>query len=168
MYWLNCFHVDFLFTVKCDCWRSRSRSPSRAWGYSGSVDAIDFQTNGDVILQGYRLWGVYSGSTSFQVTIRLYRASTLIAERTGSYATSSSVKTFEAHFSQGISIRSGVTYTATAKITTRKNSFAHRDGMSSASCSGVTVTFKRSSKDGNSSSVSIGQIPALIFRSSQC
>ena len=165
----------FFLLANCDCWRSRSRSPSRDWGYftdsSGSnlVDAIDFQTNGDVILSGYRLWGVKSGSTSFQVTIRLYRGSNLIAEKTGSYATSSSVKTFEVHFSQVISIRAGVTYTATATIVTSTYSFAHGDGVASASCSGVTVTFKsKSSKDSNGSSQSIGQIPVLIFLSSQC
>ena len=130
--------------------------------------AIDFQTNGDVILSGYRLWGVNSGSTSFQVTIRLYRGSSLISEKSGSYATRSSVKTFEVHFSQSISIRAGVTYTATARITTTKQSFYIEDGMVSASCSGVTVTFKSSSKDSNNSSQSSGQIPALIFRSPQC
>ncbi|KAM7427347.1 Basement membrane-specific heparan sulfate proteoglycan core protein [Porites harrisoni] len=160
--------------ANCDCWRSRSRSPGQSWGYSpdpsdsGNVDAIDFRTNGDVILSGYRLWGVSSGSTSFQVTIRLYRGSNLIAEKTGSYATSSSDKTFEVHFSQVISIRAGVTYTATARIVTGKLSFAHSDGVASASCSGVTVTFKTSSKNSNGSRRSEGQIPALIFRSFQC
>ena len=164
----------FFLLADCDCWRSRSRSPGQGWGYSsdpsgsGNVDAIDFQTNGDVILSGYRLWGVSGGSTSFQVTIRLYRGSNLIAEKTGSYATSSSVKTFEVHFSQVISIRAGVTYTATARIVTSKLSFAHTDGVASASCSGVTVTFKTSSKNSNGSDLSYGQIPALIFRSSQC
>ena len=162
----------FFLLANCDCWRSRSKSPSKVWAYSndpsgsGNVDAIDFQTKGDVILSGYRLWGVRSGSTSYQVTIRLYN---LIAEKTGSYATSSSVKTFEVHFSQVISIRAGVTYTATARIVTSNNSFTHRDGVASASCSGVTVNFKsKSSKDSNGSSQSMGQIPVLIFRSSQC
>ena len=164
----------FSLLANCDCWRIRSRSSSRGWFYStdpsssGSVDAIDFQTNGDVVLSGYRLWGVSSGSTSFQVTIRLYRGSNLIAEKTGSYATSSSVKTFEVHFSQVISIHRGVTYTATARIVTSKQSFAHTDGVASASCSGVTVTFKTSSKSSNGSNRSRGQIPALIFRSSHC
>ncbi|KAJ7381870.1 PHR domain, partial [Desmophyllum pertusum] len=139
-----------------DCWRSRRpKSPSAAWGYgSGKVDAIDFQTNGDVILQGYRLWGVKSGSTTFQVTIRLYRGSSMIAEKTGSYFTRSTDKTFEVHFSQVISIRAGLLYTATAEITGAR-SHAHSDGMSSASCSGVTVTFIKSSKDTNNSNVSL-------------
>ena len=160
----------FFLLANCDCWRSRSRSPRGSnWGYSsGRVDAIDFQTNGDVILSGYRLWGVSSRLTSFQVTIRLYRGSNLIAQKTGSYATSSSVKTFEVHFSQVISIRAGVTYTATARIVTSRNSFYLTDGLASASCSGVTVNFKSSSKDSNSSNQSRGQIPVLIFRSSQC
>ena len=161
---------QLFFPTDCDCWRSRRpESPTSSWRYaSGRVDAIDFQTNGEVILQGYRLWGVHSGSTTFQVTIRLYRGSSLIAEKTGSYNTRSSVKTLEVHFSQQISIRAGLLYTATAAITTSKRSFYHTDGMSSASCSGVTVTFKSSSKDSNGSRVNSGQIPALIFRSSSC
>ena len=164
----------FFPLANCDCWRSRSKSLSPYWGYSsdpsgsGNVDAIDFQTNGDVILSGYRLWGVSSGSTSFQVTIRLYRGSSLIAEETGTYATSSSVKTFEVHFSQVISIHSSVTYTATARIVTSSTSFYHTDGLASTTCSGVTVTFTSSSKSSNGSSQSSGQIPVLIFRSSQC
>ena len=148
----------FFLLANCDCWRSRSRSPGQGWGYSsdpsgsGNVGAIDFKTNGDVILSGYCLWGVSGGSTSFQVTIRLYRGSNLIAEKTGSYATSSSVKTFEMHFSQVISIRAGVTYTATARIVTSALSFAHTDGVACASCSGVTVNFKsKSSKSSNGS-----------------
>ena len=158
----------------CECWRNGSGSHGSGWSYSSDpsgsdrVDAIDFQTNGDVILSGYRLWGVSSGSTSFQVTIRLYRGSNLIAQKTGSYATSSSVKTFEVHFSQVISIRANVTYTATARIVTSRNSFYLTNGLASTSCSGVTVIFKTSSKDSNGSSQSGGQIPVLIFRSSQC
>jgi len=141
----------------------------RSWSYSsGKIDAIDFQTNGDVFLDGYRLWGVSSGSTTFQVTIRLYRGSSMIAEKSGSYNTRSSVKTFEVHFSQEITIRAGLLYTATSQITTRSNSFYHNDGITSASCSGVTVAFKSSSKDTNASRVNQGQIPALIFRSSSC
>ncbi|XP_022804943.1 hemicentin-1-like [Stylophora pistillata] len=154
------------------CWRSRSKSPSTSWSHSsssGRIDAIDFQTSSDVTLLGYRLWGVYSGSTTFQVTIRLYRGSSLIAEKTGSYHTTSSVKTFEVRFSSGISLRAGVLYTATSKLTTSgSNTHAHQDGMSSSSCSGITVTFMKSSRDTNASDVSRGQIPALIFRSSHC
>jgi len=154
----------------CNCWRfRRPESPNYSWGYtSGGADAVDFRTNRNVILQGYRLWGVYYGSTTYRVTIRLYRGSSIIAEKTGSYNTTSTDKTFEVHFSRGISIRAGLFYTATARITTKESSFAHTDGMSSASCSGVTVTFKSSSKDGNSSRVFQGQIPALIFHPSSC
>ena len=120
------------------------------------------------MLQGYRLWGVKSGSTTYQVTIRLYRGSSMIAEKTGSYNTKATDKTFGVYFSQEIFIRAGLLYTATATITTTTRSFHHEDGMSSASCSGVTVTFKTSSKSNNGSKVSRGQIPAIIFRSLSC
>ena len=176
----NRFYKRWFFFIPtaltpCECWRNGSESHGSGWGYSSDpsgsdrVDAIDFQTNGDVILSGYRLWGVNSGSTSFQVTIRLYRGSSLIAEETGSRATSSSVKTFEVHFSQVISIRANVTYTATARIVTSRRSFHLTNGLASTLCSGVTVIFKsKSSKDSNGSTQSGGQIPVLIFRSSQC
>ena len=162
-----------LFSANCDCWRTRS-SASGSWGYSSNpsgsdrVDAIDFQTDDDVNLTGYRLWGVNSGSTSFHVTIRLYRASSLIAEKTGTYATSSNVKTFEVHFSQVIALKAGVTYTATARIATSEYSYRMISGLKKTTCSGVTVAFKGSSKDTNASNVSRGQIPALIFSSAKC
>ena len=165
------YHTD------CDCWRTHNpQSASGIWGYSssgsststGNVDAIDFQTSGDILLKGYRLWGVNGGSTTFQVTIRLYEEGILIGERTGSYFTRGSDRTFKVYFLQGISIRAGLSYTATAKIVTNKLTYSLQNGMSSKSCSKVTVTFKKSSKDSNSSGVSIGQIPALIFRSLQC
>ena len=165
------YHTD------CDCWRTHNpQSASGIWGYSssgsststGNVDAIDFQTSGDILLKGYRLWGVNGGSTTFQVTIRLYEEGILIGERTGSYFTRGSDRTFKVYFLQGISIRAGLSYTATAKIVTNKLTYYLENGMSSTSCSKVTVTFKKSSKDSNSSSVSRGQIPALIFRSLQC
>ncbi|XP_068705594.1 uncharacterized protein [Montipora foliosa] len=149
-----------------DCWRSSSKSSSRTWSHLDLVDAIDFQTNEDVILEGYRLWGVSDGSTIFNVTIRLYLGSTLLYEKTGPYPTNSSVKTFEVKFSHGISVYAGATYTAASKITTSLTTYAHSDGMESASCSGVNVTFAlKSSRDTNGSSRSHGQIPALIFRS---
>ena len=92
----------------------------------------------------------------------------MIADKTGSYNTRSSAKTFEVHFSKEIYISAGLLYTATAEITTSAVSFANDDGMSSTSCSGVTVTFKSSSKDSNDSNVKRGQIPALILRSLSC
>ena len=165
------YHTD------CDCWRTRNpQSASGIWGYSssgsststGNVDAIDFQTSGDILLKGYRLWGVNGGSATFQVTIRLYEEGILIGERTGSYFTRGSDRTFKVYFLQGISIRAGLSYTATAKIVTNKFTYSLQNGMSSKSCSKVTVTFKKSSKDSNSSNVFGGQIPALIFRSLQC
>lgn len=171
------------FTVFClspfseirtlDCWRSASRMPTvRGWDYStnpsGSdrVDAIDFMTTRNVILSGYRLWGVKSvSSTTFLVTMSLYREHSLIANKNGTYPTNSSVKTFEVHFSQEIAISPNITYTAAVRIVTSASSYDHNDGMSSASCSGVSVIFTTSSMDSNGSSQQYGQIPSLILLS---
>ena len=100
----------------------RSTDPTTA---SDPVDAIDFYTDDDVIPARYRLWGVSGTSTSLQVTICLYRGSSLlVAEKsTSSFAARTSVRTFEVHFSQVISIRTGVKYATTARISRSKNTF---------------------------------------------
>ena len=144
----------------------------RAWSYSANangsnrVDAIDFQIDSDTILSGYRLWGVKSvNSTTFLVTMSLYREHSLIASKTGTYPTNSSVKTFEVHFSQEIAISPNITYTAAVRIVTSAFSYVHDDGVSSASCSGATVIFTTSSMDSNGSRQQYGQIPSLILLS---
>lgn len=90
---------------------------------------------------------------------------TLIANETGTYPTNSSVKTFEVHFSQEIAITRYKKYTAVVRIVTSELSYALDDGMSSTFCSLVLVLFSTSSKYGNRSDVSTGQIPALIWLS---
>lgn len=165
---------SFSEICQADCWRSESRMPTIGWSWSYSanangsdrVDAIDFQIDSDTILSGYRLWGVKSvNSATFLVTMSLYREHSLIASKTGTYPTNSSVKTFEVHFSQEITISPNITYTAAVRIVTSAHSYAHNDGMVSASCSGVSVIFTTSSMDSNASSQQYGQIPSLILLS---
>lgn len=72
----------------------------------------------------------------------MYRGSSLVAEKsTSSYAARTSVRTFEVHFSQVISIGTGVKYATTARISRSKYFlsliFLINDGMACASCSGV-------------------------------
>lgn len=121
------------------------------------------------MLQGYRLWGFRSDFTRhFQVTIRLYRGSSLVAERTLLHVAGLTNRTFEVRFSQGVSIRAGVLHTATAKVVAFQYFQFYKYDMASVSCSGVTVTFKRSSKVNTNAYTRSDQIPALIFRSPQC
>ena len=101
-------------------------------------------------------WDTLLGVLIQSISRQTCRGSNLIAQKTGSYATSSSVKTFEVYFSQVISIRAVVTYTATARIATSTTSYSLDDGMASASCSCVSVTFKTSSKSSNGSCQSGG------------
>ena len=57
----------------------------------------------------------------------------MTGEKIGSCNTRSTDKTFEVHFSQEISIRARLLYTATAEITTgERYFFFHEDGMPSA------------------------------------
>ena len=158
--------------VGYDCWRSRPINVrERYWQYRrvhyhGVFDAIDFQTSGKVFLQGYRLWGIrIRRITDFQVSIRLYRGSYLIAEKTGSYIDKSGDVTFEVYFSQEISLSTGILYTATAKIIAPRY-YQRNMVVESASCFGVNVTFKTSSL--KTTYRAWNEIAALIIRSPQC
>ena len=153
-----------------------------AWGYDGpngrNTDVIDFQTNNDVILQGFRMWGVAIGSEPLDVTIRLKYAinDSLIAERIGRFNNYTDDHSFEVLFPRGVFLRSGVKYTAMSKMkTTRVNDYCyyHADAKKQITCSGTTVTFtavprSRTTSRYVSSKVAWGQIAAFIFRSSQC
>ena len=107
----------------------------------------------EVLLEepGDTLLGVLIQSISRQTC----RGSNLIAQKTGSYATSSSVKTFEVYFPSDFDPRS-CDYAATARIAKSTTSYSLDDGMASASCSCVSVTFKTSSKSSNGSCQSGG------------
>ena len=149
---------------------------NRGWEYgSGQFDAIDFTPDHDVILSGYRLWGVRSRSHTYRVISRLYNQNQLLEQKTGSYfSQSSKKKTFPVYFSRPVQLRGGVTYTVAAKLT-GTNTYANlSEGRQTVQCGGVKVSFKTSAGKGrmsccNGSSVNDGQIPALIFHvTGQC
>ena len=164
-------------TVTCECWRSRSRKP---WGVASvytradGIDSIYFQTDRDVVLQGYRLWGVVRKEQRVPVTIYLYRNLTLLAKESGTYLSKPEDKSFAVYFSRRILLRAGVRYTATSKIALvgKRNLYFHwfDDGMENVSCSsGVNVTFAtKVDWRGKQSTIRSGQLPAFIFRSLKC
>ena len=162
----DCYNLTFL-TVNCECWRNRVKKP-----WSGALprgtDAIYFQTDRDVILQGYRLWGAsIVSAANLPVTIFLYMNDTMLAKETGTFFTRKEDKMFVVYFSKRVLLRAGVTYTAMSRIATKGYTYSHYDGMKNVLCSsGVKVTFQ--TKKGGRSTVESGQIPALIFRSLQC
>lgn len=170
----------YLFVrVTCECWRSRSR---KTWGANrlrhnrpgDGVDSIYFQTDRDVVLQGYRLWGVFRKEQRLPVTIYLYRNLTLLAKQSGTYLSKPEDKSFAVYFSRRILLRAGVRYTATSKITLvrKRELYLHYfdDGMENVSCSsGVNVTFAtKVDWRGQTTTISSGQLPAFIFRTLKC
>ena len=137
-------------------------------------------TSGEVTLLGYRMWGVgsprYIDSANVRAFIRLYNNSNLVAERNGKFTHYMNIRTdgrtFEVLFSQAITLYPGVRYTATSKMITDPNQYCayHIDGMASAFCSGVKITFMSSSRtsDGSPWDLTMGQIAAFILKSPQC
>ncbi|XP_068705043.1 uncharacterized protein [Montipora foliosa] len=158
----------YLFVrVNCECWRNRVKKPW-AGGWPRGTDSIYFQTDRDVILQGYRLWGAsIVSAANLPVTIFLYMNDTMLAKETGTFFTREEDKMFVVYFSKRVLLRAGVRYTAMSRIATKGFTHYLNDGMKNVLCSsGVKVTFQ--TKKGGRSTVDRGQIPALIFRTLQC
>lgn len=159
--------------MDCSCWRSREKIPNvrynRYWSRSSFVEAIDFQTSGNIILRGYRLWSDRSlFPSSYNITIKLYEGNTSIAEKSLTYdARFSSKKTFEVYFSRVIHLQAGVNYTSAVRMP--KGSYiAQNIGMNHNFCSGVNVDFMKSELKKPKQSSYVHQIPALIFLSLKC
>jgi len=133
------------------------------------VEAVDFQTNGDIILRGYRLWNDRRLFRQyFNITIQLYEGSTTIASKSLNYDTRfSNKKTFDVYFSRHIYLQAGVNYTAAVKMP-KANYVAQNNGMNYNFCSGVNVVFMKSGLKIPKHSSYVQQIPALIFLSLKC
>lgn len=160
--------------MDCSCWRSREKIPSFSFRHSWSsrssrIEAIDFQTSGNIILRGYRLWNNRRLFPSNNFTIELYQGNTSIAEKTQTYNSFFPNKnTFEVYFSRNIYLKAGVNYTAAVRIPRKINYYAQNSGMNNNFCSGVNVAFKKSAMESPGLSSNVRQIPALIFLSLKC
>ena len=162
--------ANFDFVVVCSCWRSREKIPHVRYSGRGSlVEAIDFQTSGNIILRGYHLWKDRRLFPSSNFTIQLYQGNTSVAEESQTYdAKFSSKKTFEVYFSRQIYLRAGVNYTAAVRIPRKTNYVARNSGLSNNFCSGVNVAFRKSGLMNPWHSSYVHQMPALIFLGLKC
>ena len=161
------------FTLECSCWRSRENIPrvGRTYEKTFSIEAIDFQTSGNIILRGYHLWKDNSLFPNTIFTIELYQGNITVAKKSHTYDSRfSNKKTFEVYFPREIYLQAGVNYTAAVRIMGRKYYAAQNRGISNNVCSGVNVVFKKSSlgRPVLRSYMYVRQIPALIFLSLKC
>lgn len=163
--------VNFFSIVDCSCWRSRDKIPNVGYRYgsrSSSVEAIDFQTSSNIILRGYRLWNDRRLFAHYNITIQLYEGNTSIASKSLTYNNRfSSKETFEVYFSRHIYLQAGVNYTAAVRML-QGSYVANNIGMNYNFCSGVNVSFMKSSLKVPKHSSYVHQIPALIFLGLKC
>ena len=162
------------FLVDCECWISRSKSPSfrynRWGGFQGSpADAFNFRTSSDVILRGYYLWnngGLFPGN---DFRIELYQGNTSIAAKNGTYDPSLYRKdTFAVFFPRVVHLEAGVNYTAVIKVQGSRSSRAENIAVNNNFCAGVNVIFEKSSLLYTRYYRYARQISALIFLTLKC
>lgn len=159
--------------MDCECWNSRSKSPSfrhRWGGFQGSpADAFNFRTSSDVILRGYYLWNNGGLFPNNDFRIELYQGNTSIAAKNGTYDPSLYRKdTFAVFFPRVVHLEAGVNYTAVIKVQGSRSNRAENIAVNNNFCAGVNVIFEKSSLLNTGYYRYARQISALIFLSLKC
>ena len=142
------------------------------WNYSGTRYAIDFSVDGDIAIYGVRFFGkMNSTDSTYKVDLKLSYQQTnsvLVSMNTGPLSpklvqsTKFSYYGFEVSFDKKVILKKNTRYSVSALIS-GPSSFYGMNGVSSVQCSGVTFTFMDSSPTNNSTCVTQGQFPELLF-----
>ena len=150
------------------CCRFNS-TPNRTWSYGGSRDAIDFSVNRDIAINGVCFFGFmdstykvdlklsHQQTNSVLVSLDTRRLSSIVLH-TGKF----SYHGFEVFFDKKIILKKNTRYCISALIS-GPSSFYGMNGARCVQCSGVTFTFMDSSPPNNSTGVTQGQFPELLF-----
>ncbi|XP_046581171.1 BTB/POZ domain-containing protein 6-like [Haliotis rubra] len=148
---------------------TRFRTENRTdWNVNGQLkDAICFQSNQNLVLCGYKLYGsdrkshdsIYSVTTYFGNEEDVLQC--MIQDRT-EYTVNS--KVFDVVFGEPVAMTAGVWYTLTVLIKGRKT-LAGQNGQNELLCpDDVRFTFKNSQHSSNGTGDVEGQIPSLLYR----
>ena len=156
------------YLIRHGCYRFRS-PPHGTWNYGSSADAIDFCADKNITLHGLRFFGREHGtySVNFKLTCvspysDLMRLENVSRRPKVLQSEKYSYWGFEVTFIKGVSLKKNTLYRLSALIS-GPISAKGEDGVSSVQCSGVTFTFKDSSRPNNGTRVDIGQFPELLF-----
>ena len=139
------------------------------WNYSGTRDAIDFSADRDIAICGVCFFGNVNSTYNMDLKLSDQKTNSVLVSldtrrlsSTVLHTTKFSYYGFEVSFDKKVILKKNTRYCLSALIS-GSTSDAGTNGVSSVQCSGVTFTFMDSSPPNNSTGVTQGQFPELLF-----
>ena len=148
----------------------RLPTSSTAWSVGkGQIDAIDLTSSTNLLITGTSLFGSQGGSATHSGIIQLKEtvSQTVIASEKFFFSSDGEPSYYDHVFSSPVETRAGVQYTVTVEYDEAQLIWKGTEGstIASADCNGVNlnIEFSNSAEDNNSSSLTAGQIPRIMF-----
>lgn len=151
---------------------SRFQRIEGRWGYSGTPDRIKFTVDKKIFVVGFGLYGAIHGPHEYQCVIQIIHCGTgkVLAQNDTSFVCDGSSSTCRVSFRVPVEITPGVTYIASACLKGMDSHYGtkglRRIVHQSAAGGVVTFQFTYAAGNNNGTSVEDGQIPEIIFYTS--
>ena len=145
----------------------RFRTYDGQWKQNGPPDAISFVCSNPIVLYGVEIYGSACGRETYNIKLAVFDdLKQEVRKNDGRITTDNIRKTYEVTLLRPIRIPPSRIFTVMMSI---KGSPTHKgvDGQSLQVVDGVTFEFSDSNRSSNGTGVTVGQIPALLFNTTQ-
>ena len=133
------------------------------WKYEGKCDSIQFSVDKCISVVGFGLYGSLDSSKEYRVSVVLKRGDNQLYSMSHGILCDGSSNRFDVHFDTPFQIEANTYYTANLYLRNKNHGYYGHQGMSDVCCDGINFNFKMSSDSTNSTGVSAGQIPEILF-----
>ncbi|XP_046573822.1 BTB/POZ domain-containing protein 6-like isoform X2 [Haliotis rubra] len=144
----------------------RYKTTRYCYTYYGFSDAILFRCNKKISLHGFQLYGPLRGSANYDVITNILGNNDISLPASVldcSCVVNDNEEVFDVMYKAAVAIKAGVWYTLVVKIL-GPDSRAGYGGNIQVHCpDGVVLDFRNSERSKNGTSVTVGQIPALVY-----
>jgi E3 ubiquitin-protein ligase MYCBP2 len=145
----------------------RFKSQGGGWGYGGgSPDAIAFQTDTEVVIGGFGLYG--SVGNSFKADFAFFQEDNVaspLAQMKFTYSMTGQegVPYYPFLLDEPVVAEAGVRYVIRVTMQSQNSSACGSSGQATVTIDGVTFTFSATQHSNNGTDVGSGQFPAILF-----
>ena len=142
-------------------------SSGGSWSYNGAAaDSVNFTVNKPIMLHGVQHFGSVGGNYTVSTEVKDTTHNSCLGKESGTYTSEKEDRNnyygFDVLFDRPVSLEANKQYTLMS-IIEGPLSWYGAEGQMSAESGGVQFSFSDSDDDSNSTSVTNGQFPVIIF-----
>ncbi|XP_067655561.1 BTB/POZ domain-containing protein 6-B-like [Haliotis asinina] len=144
----------------------RYETTRNCYTYYGFSDAVLFRCNKKISLRGFQLYGPLKGLANYDVITNILDNNDLslpMSVLECSYAVNDDEEVFDVMYKNAVAIKADVWYTLVVKILGPDSRAGYGGNIQVRCPDGVVLDFRNSEKSENGTSVTVGQIPALVY-----